>query len=375
MNINHVLIRVLKKNCQILEQILHRNEKEEEVNHALEIKAREARDQEIAENFQDGEWESELEQLKQVEINRQTEDERWQSDELKKIEKETKDRKSELERLRVAARELDEANRLMKAEEEEIARLKRILGANEDNRRNDKIQARSRQEDEVYEEGEEEWGENFTVEASSEEEDEPPVRRSSKAKRNASGSPKKRLVAVVDSTDDEEDLQSLRRSRLRTARRKISSASLREEDFTSMKSAKARMVCRKTSLPEEDFTSMRSAKARMARRKISSSSLRIQETEDDFTDEDDDYAPLIPRKSPNANRKPQTSSGSRNADDLMTQFQGYTPMGSPYRSRSESTSHSGSSSPLAIYIPGLHIVNSIISNVGNDSSVKKAYRK
>ena len=36
----------------------------------------------------------------------------------KRIEKETKDRKLELERFRVAARELEETNRLTKAEEE-----------------------------------------------------------------------------------------------------------------------------------------------------------------------------------------------------------------------------------------------------------------
>ena len=50
----------------------------------------------------------------------------------KRIEKETKDRKLELERLRVAARELEETNRLTKAEEE----LK------QDNRQSNKIQAR-----------------------------------------------------------------------------------------------------------------------------------------------------------------------------------------------------------------------------------------
>jgi hypothetical protein len=143
-------------------------QEEWEEKHALEITAR---DREIAEKFQ------ELEQLKQVEINRQTEDKRWHSDELKKIE--TKDRKSELDRLRVAARELEEANRLMKAEEEEIAQLKRAPAAKEDNRRSNNIHARSsvkkisRQEDEVVEEEDEEW------EASSKEEEERSVRRSS----------------------------------------------------------------------------------------------------------------------------------------------------------------------------------------------------
>ena len=50
----------------------------------------------------------------------------------KRIEKETKDRKLELERLREAARELEETNHLTKAEE----KLKQI------NRRSNKIQAR-----------------------------------------------------------------------------------------------------------------------------------------------------------------------------------------------------------------------------------------
>ena len=354
MNVNNVLIAVLKKNYQILEQILHRNE-EKEGKHALEIKAREARDREIAEKFQNEEWEiSKLEQLKRIEIDRQIEDEQWESDELKKIEKEAKDRKSELERLRVAAREFEEANRLMKAEEEEIAQLKRVLAAKENNRRSDNIQARSsekkssRQEDDVYEEEEEEWEGNFIVEtASSEEEDELPVRRSSMA----SGSPKRRLVAVDSTDDDEEDLHALRYSRVtrRTAaRRKLSSASLPEDDLD-----------------------LRSAKARTARRNLSSAPLP---TEDDYTDVDDDHAPPPPRKSPNAIRKPQTS---RNVDDLRAQFQGFTPtrmgLGSPYRSRSGSNSRSGS----PIYIPpaGVHIVNTIISNAGNDTSVKKIYRK
>jgi hypothetical protein len=150
------------------------------------------------------EWE--LEQLTRVEINRQTDNERWLSDELKKIEKETEDRKSELERLRVAVHELEEAKRLMKAEEEEIAQLKRALSAvKKDNRQSNKIRARpsekqsSREEDGVDSE-----------EAVSEKEEEQPMRRSSKVKKNASGSLKRWLVAVEDFTDDdEEDLHSM----------------------------------------------------------------------------------------------------------------------------------------------------------------------
>lgn len=392
MNINDVLIRVLKKNDEISEQILHRNEEEEEVKLTLEIKAREARDREIAERFQNEEWEiTKLEQQRQVEINRQTENERLHSDELKRIEKETKDRKSQLERLRVAARELEEANRKAEEEEEEIAQLKRALAAKEANRRGNNTRARSserkssRQEVSVSEEEEVEWEGNFFVEEASDE-DERPVRRGSEAKRSASGSPRRRLVPVYSTDEDEEDLQSMKSSRLKPSRRKLSSASL----------------------PEADFKPSISAKARMARRNVSSASLRVQDTEDDCTDsdEEDNYSPSPPRKNRQAKRKPQTSSG--NMDDLMAQFQGFMPgLGSPHKSRSRSGSNSRSGSPIYMggvhsnsYIPGHggpfsppigpfgygmpgsvinssigNIVNSAISNVGNDNSVRKVYRK
>jgi hypothetical protein len=158
------------------------------------------------------------------------------------------------------------------------------------------------------------------------------VRRSSKVKRNTSarGSPRRRLVAVEDSTDDrddEEDLQSLRSPRLKTARRKLSNASLSEEDLHSM--------------------SMRSAKARMERRNVSSASLRVQETDDDCTDTDDedDYSPSPPSPRKSSKRKPQTSSSlgilPRNVDDSMVQFQGG--LG---RSESSSQSRSGSGQSL-----------------------------
>jgi hypothetical protein len=160
------------------------------------------------------------------------------------------------------------------------------------------------------------------------------VRRSSKVKRNTSarGSPRRRLVAVEDSTDDrddEEDLQSLRSPRLKTARRKLSNASLSEEDLHSM--------------------SMRSAKARMERRNVSSASLRVQETDDrgdcTDTDDEDDYSPSPSRKSSKVKRKPQTSSSlgtlPRNVDDSMVQFQGG--LG---RSESSSQSRSGSGQSL-----------------------------
>jgi hypothetical protein len=353
--------------------------------------ARDARDQEMAQKCQEEEWEvAKLEQLKRVESNRQTEDEQWYSDELMRIEKETKERKSELERLRLASHELEEANRLKKAEEEEIALLKRALASKEDNQRSNRGRSRetksSIHEIEVDEEENEDWDVNLNVEEASEEEgeeEEQPVRRNSS---NASGSPRRRLIAVEDSTDDDEDLGSLMSSRLRTAHRKLSSASL----------------------PGEDLHSVRSAKARMARRNLSSTSLhRDQEMEDDcYTDEEDIYARSPSRKTPKVKRRPKTSPGTpHNVDDLMAQLQGFTPMGtSPHRSGSNSRS----SSPM--YMPGIHsnpympaygasfsppigpygygigipgsmvnsgvgnITNSTISNVGNDNSVKKVYR-
>ena len=335
MNINDVLIRVLKKNDQHSEEVLRRNEEEDETKHTLAIKALEARDREIAEKFQVQEWEiSRLEQLKHLEFDREPEDERWHSNELKKIEKETNERKAELERLRAAARELKEASRLKEAEEA-IARLKQALAAKEENRRSNGTRS-SRQEDEVYKEEDGEWEGNLIVEGAFSEEFERLVRRSSRAKRNASSSPKRRLVAVDSTDEDEEDLQSFRSSSLRTSRRKLSS----------------------TSLPEEDFMYMRSANAGMARRNLSSASLRVQETEDYFADmdEEDDYAPSTPRKSPNVRRKPQraqTSSGTLSRDvDLIAHFQGFTPMGLGRPQRSRSGSNLGSGSP--IYIPGMH---------------------
>ena len=174
------------------------------------------------------------------------------------------------------------------------------------------------------------------------------MRRSSTAKRNASGSPRTRLVPVV-SSDDEEYLQSLWSSRLRTSRRKLSSASL----------------------PKEVFKARRNA--RMARRNLSSASLR--DTEDDYsTDEEDYYTRLPPRKSlKRPKRKPQTSLALGNLDDFMPRFQGFMPMGMGMGSPHRSGSNSLSGSP--IYIVGSEISSNAYSNVGNDNSVRKVYCK
>ena len=200
------------------------------------------------------------------------------------------------------------------------------------------------------------------------------MRRSAKVSR----SPKRRRVRV-DTTDDEDgNLQSLRSSRLRASRRKLPSASLSEEEFMFL----------------------RRAKARKARQNLSSASLRVQDKEDEYsaTDEENNYAPSAPRRSPKAKRMPQTSSG--NVDDFMTEFQGFAPMGlgNPHRSLGSpiyvATMNSNPSFPThddsfaspigpfgygvrmsgSIVNSGLeNVVNSSISNVGNDNSVKKVY--
>jgi Na+/H+ antiporter NhaD/arsenite permease-like protein len=245
---------------------------------------------------------------------------------------------------------------------EGIAQLKRALAAKEDNRQSN--------------EGEdEEWeGILMVEEATSGEEEERPVRRSSKVKRDASGSPRKRF-AVVDSTDDdEEDLQSFRSSssKLRMARRKLLYS-----------------------------TSTRSAKVRMARRKLLSASLHVQDDHADADEEDDYHSPSPPRKSPYVRRKPQTSSDSlpRYEDYLMARLQGFPPMGLDSNSRPGSPIYMpgvrsypylptyGPSfptpSPIGPYgydvvMPGSivnggvgNIINSTISNVGNDNSVDR----
>ena len=368
----------MRKNDQLSEQILNRNE-EEEVNHTLANLSRDIRDQETTKRIQDEEREElreilELERMKQVELDRQLEDEQSHAEELKTIEKETRDRKSELERLRAAASAVEEANRLKREEEEEIAQLKRTLAAEEDRRSKSVRKQKSSRVVEEEDEEEEEWEGNFRVEeATSEEEEERSAKRISKAKRNGSRSPKRRPVALEDSTDEDDDFQHLKTSKTRTARRKLSSASLCEGDLPS-----------------------RSSKIRMTRRNLSSTSLRARETEDDDTDEEDDDVPPPPRKSPKVKRKPPTSLGNlpRDVNNLMAQFQGFTPMGLA------NPQWSGSGSPM--HMPGIHsnpfipfspyghgagmpgtafnsnvgnITNTTIANVGNDNSVNKAYRK
>ena len=346
----------------------------------MEIQIREAQDREMAENMQK-EWEEahgleradiwekhalEVRDREIAEKLQKEEDEQWHSDELKKIEKETKDRKLELERLRVASRELEEENRLMKAKEE-FAQLKRTLA---DNRQSNKIRAKSSKKKSSIQEDvseEEEEGDSIANEASSnvEEERPVPVRRSSTARTDVSGS-------------------------------------------------------------------RRSAMARMSRPKLSlaSASLRgVQETdlEVDSTDKLLDYglghAPSPSRMSPSPiEYMPQTLSGTLPYNASVDEIQGFTPpimeLGSPYSGSNLRSASLGSSIPISgMYsdpylqtnmgssssstsppagpyhyptdnhrvplMPGLgsvvssgsnNLINSTISNVGNDNSVTKVYR-
>ena len=147
MNINDVLVRVPKKDEQTSQKILHRNEE----MHPQGIIAGEARHRGYA---NESEHPVEIQMLEgpDREIFQKEAYERRNSDDLKKIKKETKDQK----RLRVAARELDseKGDRLMKAEEE-IAQLKRALAAKEDKKIQAQSSKNSRQEDsdEVDDEG------------------------------------------------------------------------------------------------------------------------------------------------------------------------------------------------------------------------------
>ena len=342
MNINDVLLQILRKNDQLSEQILHRNE-EADLNRAPESTARSTRDHEMAEKINEEEI-PELGGPTQVEISHHvdSEDERWDFDELERIEKEARDRQSELKRLRASAKEIETAKRLKKAQEE-IAKLRQKTGHEEDNRRTT-IQGESskRKNSPKRYKREEERGGDVTIEIITEDDVEGrPAKRSSKARRKPSKSPKKQPVTLEESSDDSvEVLES----------------------------------------PE------------ILRRKLSGISLRVEDTEDESSDDDELEDDRHSRMGPKVNRKPHNSSRNplRDADDLMAQMNGFMPFGW--------NSHGGSSmytrnthcdpylstlwvEPCAF--SGLGIVNSglgnlttaTISNIGNDNSVKKVYRK
>jgi len=138
------------------------------------------------------------------------------------------------------------------------------------------------------------------------------------------------------------------------------------------------------------------SKMRTARGKLSRTSSSYEGTDDQSTD---DEKPPPPKKSPKVARKPQVPPGSplHEVDDLLAQFQGFgTPLGgSPHGSGPSSPLYYppyGSPLPPSMVpygygygygggVPGSvvntgvgNITSSIISNVGNDNSVRKVYR-
>jgi hypothetical protein len=382
---------------KLSEQIRYRNG--QDIKRVLQITAHEARELEETESIQEQELKvvkkiSTLEHLNQLEIDHQTEDGREHSEELKKRAK-GKDRQSDLERLRAAARAVQMANRLKKAEEEEMAELRRIIAAGG---RNSMPQAQPSKNKRSY-----------TQEDESE--DEKDWRRKEQEelgrKANSRRSPA-RPHGAESFTDDEEPLG---KSKMRTARHGALESSTDDEEESPRKS-----------------------KTRKARRKLSRTPPHSEESEDQSTDAEKSPPP---NKGPKIARKPQNPPGSPprdgDVDDLMAQFQRFgTPLGSsPHGSRSGSpmyyppygyplpssmapngyggsvpgTSPQGSGTSSPMYYPPYgypsplsmapnggygggvpgpgsvvntgvgNITNSVVQNVGNDNSVKKVYRK
>ncbi|KAF8800779.1 hypothetical protein BYT27DRAFT_7262615 [Phlegmacium glaucopus] len=318
---NDVLVQVLKNT----EQILDRNE-EEDVKRAQEITAREYTDREEAERIHGEELKAAKEFLGVDRLNQVETDyaERRHTDELKKIEKETKEGQSELERLQTASRPQNKKGK---------------------------------------------WRENvIAVVTSSEEEEEAgrPV-RSSKAKSKPSKSPKRRLVSSSDSTDDvEEDVQT--RVPATSSRKKSSRLQDEEEEW------QRNSVAEEARLKEEEEVRPPVRKSYKAKRNPSKS------TEDEYTDseEEEGYKRRAPRKSPKVNRNPRSSSSSLPpaVDGLMSQFRSFTPGWSEYPPMYPTTPFIGpyGYGPGTVVNSGVgNITNTTISNAGNDNSVKKVY--
>ncbi|KAF8806020.1 hypothetical protein BYT27DRAFT_7294516 [Phlegmacium glaucopus] len=228
---------LIRKNDQLSDQILHRNE-EEDIKCSQEITTCEYMDQEEAERIHREKLKtvkefSVVERLDPAEADRAERrhtDDRWYTDELRKIEKEAIYRHLELELLRTAASVVDLAHRLKKAQEE-ISQLKQKIVADQDGRRSTLVQSSKRRVT-GHKTGGGGWRGNVVVEGEEEEEAGRPVRRSSsrsRAKRNPSKSPKRWLVLSSDSTDDVEDFQTLRSSKIRTVGRKLSRTSTEDE--------------------------------------------------------------------------------------------------------------------------------------------------
>ena len=349
---------------KLSEQIRNRNG--EDIKRILEITAREARDLEETERIQLEVVKkiSTQEHLKQLEIDHLAEDEREHLEEVKK----RKDRRSELERLRAAARAVE-------MEEEEVVELRRKIAAGRPSitpQAQPSKNKRSSTQDDKFED-EKDWRRK----------EEDKLGRKTNPRRSPRG-PHRTLESF---TDDEEE--PLRRSKMRR----------KEEDklgrkTNSRRSPRGPHGTLETSTDDEE--PLRRLKMR-TRRELSGTPPHFEETEDQSTDEEESPPP---KKNPKIARKPQIPPGSppHEVDDLMAQFQGFgTPLGSsPHGSRSSSpmrylpygpplppsmapVGHGygyGGGVPGTIVNTGVgNITNSIISNVGNDNSVKKVYRK
>lgn len=370
MNINEVLVQLLKKNEQLSEQILSRNE-DEEVRVALESSARDASDRELAEKLQ----KEELEILKEYDRLKRIQEEQLQVEEARKIEKGNKDLQSTLEPRRATGTSMEM--------EQRIAEMRRKLAAEQDKVQSATIRGESsrktqnfRKKATVEDEEEGECEVNFVFEAAtSAEEDESDVgrtvRKNSGARRNPSKLATRHVLSEEESTATDDDDVSVRflGSSKKTAHKKLSRSSLREEKLRSTKSTTAQ-----------------------TRR-----SPRVEDTDDEEA-----HAPPSRKNSPKVTRKSQSSSHSlpQDMDDFVEDFEGFSRSGgSKSRSRARvhiSGIHSNPcfqthgisfSPPLGPYgynvdLPGLtinsgigNIVNTSLSNIGNDNSVNKFYRK
>ena len=320
---------------------------ENEVRRAVDISAQEARDRELAEEIHEEEVRKQISVLdhqKRVEIDCLYRDERWHLDELKKIELETNERQSELERLRATASAMERAKFLKNTEE--MAELKRNNAAEENSQPRSKVQAQSSKEKSPKRKCvvEEEEGLSFTIEgATSEEEEEVerPVRRSSKEKKKPSKSPKRRPVTLEDFTDDDEQ-------------------------------------------------SLKSPKTRRARRKPSRTSVRVEETSGDSSESMEDEEDIWVRSHRKTRSLPGSPLGEIN--DWTAQIKGLSmPFGNGYNSHLGPPTFPTSESPFCpspggpygygVDVPGRiinsgvgNITNSTISNVGNDNS-RRLYRE
>lgn len=372
---------------KLSKQIRYRNG--EHTKSILEYTTREAGDLEEAERIHEPKVVKKTStHLRQLEIDHQAEDEREQYEELKKREK-VKDRQLELERLRAAVRAVEMENRLKKAEEEMLELRRKIADGRRPQAQPSKNKKISTQEDDV--EDDEDWRRK-------EEEELWRMKPSFTNPRRSPNGPQvqpsknKRNSTREDGVDDEEDWR--RKEEEEIGRMKTS--------FTNpRRSPKGPHGASETVTDDEEPP--RRSKMKTTHRKLSPTPPHLEETEEQPTDEE---KPPLPKKTPKVARKPQIPPGSppREVDDLMAQFQGFgtgVPLGgSPHGSRPSTPMYHlpyGSPFPLPMGpesygygygygygggVPGSvvnsgvgNIIHSTITNVGNDNSVRKIYRK